>query len=225
MQTRFDFGGSDLERWRQKLAPLLVDVTLRPPRRPTSELIKAMISGRTLDADSLAAYENIVRWFQSPRQLAKATAVEIEPVIAGVNHPTIKADWLSRALQAIGRDRPDYRLEFLGGVPLADALAYLEKLPGVGRKVAASVLNASTLRRPVFIVDTHVLRVLRRLHYVRSVADHPEASEAVTADLPHWSGKELLLFHIAMKRLGQRHCHHRVPDCRGCPLGGECPGP
>lgn len=225
MQARFDFAVSDLSRWWQMLAPSVAEVRLRPPRRPMSELIKAMISGRTLDADSLAAYNAIVRRFASLRRLARAAPAEIEAVIAGVNHAPIKADWIARTLRIIGRDRPDYRLEFLGAVPLDDALAYLEHLPGVGRKVAASVLNASTLRRPVFIVDTHVLRVLRRLHYVRPIADYREASEAVTADLRGWSGEELLLLHIAMKRLGQRHCHHRAPDCRACPLRGQCPGP
>lgn len=224
MQARFDFAISDLGRWRGMLAPLLADVRLRPPRRPMSELIKALISGRTVDADSLAAFDAIGRRFVSVRRLAHATPDEIEAVIAGVNHASIKADWMARTLRIIGRDRPDYRLEFLGGVPLVDALAYLEYLPGVGRKVAASVLNASTLRRPVFIVDTHVRRVLRRLRYVRRNADYCEASEAVTADLRDWSGEDLLLLHIAMKRLGQRHCHEHAPDCRACPLRRDCPG-
>jgi endonuclease-3 len=224
MQSRFDFGRSDLDRWRRKLALLLADIELRPARRPASELVKAMISSRTRDADSLAAYERIVRWFGSPKRLACAQPAEIEPVIAGVTYPAIKAQWIASALSIIGRERPDFRLDFLGTLPLPDALAYLERLPGVRRKVSASVLNASTLRRPVFIVDTHVLRVLSRLHYVRPEAGYLEASEAVTADVPHWSAEALLLFHVATKRLGQRHCHHDMPDCRNCPLADECPG-
>jgi len=39
-------------------------------------------------------------------------------------------------------------------------------LPGVGRKVAAPALNASTLAMPVLIVDSHVLRVFERLGFV-----------------------------------------------------------
>ena len=120
------------------------------------------------------------------------------------------------------RERPDFELDFLGALPLEDALAWLERLPGVGRRVAASTLNASTLGRPVLIVDSHVLRVLRRLGFVGPAAEALAASEAVTAAMPHWSGDDFLAFHIAAKRLGQTLCRPEAPACTRCPLRRDC---
>ena len=116
-----------------------------------------------------------------------------------------------------------FRLDFLGEGALAEALAWLEKLPGVGRKVAASTLNASILRRPVFIVDSHVLRILQRLRFVDPHAVAAQTSDAVTAARPGWSGDDFLAFHMMVKRLGQTICHATAPECGICPLRNECP--
>ncbi|WP_442680382.1 endonuclease III domain-containing protein [Sphingomonas sp. ASY06-1R] len=118
---------------------------------------------------------------------------------------------------------PHLHLDFLGEVPLKDALAWLEQLPGVARKVSAATLNGSTLRRPVFIVDTHVQRVLQRLGFVGAHADIQAVSEQVTAGAPDWSGDDFLAFHVATKRLGQRVCRPEAPDCAHCPLAFDCP--
>jgi len=91
----------------------------------------------------------------------------------------------------------------------------------VGRKVSASTLNASTLARPVFIVDSHVLRILQRLRF--TAGDGRAASEQVTGAVPGWSADDLLFFHDDMKRLGQTHCHVTAPDCASCALAPHCP--
>ncbi|MES2443623.1 MAG: endonuclease [Pseudomonadota bacterium] len=223
MQERFGFCGRDeIGRWREALAPL-TDVEALPRRRPIGQLVKSMISGRTRDPVSLLAYRRLGARYGSAARIAAAAAGAVEAMIADVTFAEAKAQWLVAALQRIGRERPDYRLDFLGDLPLEDALAWLERLPGVGRKVAASTLNASTLDRPVFIVDSHVLRVLRRLGFIAANAEARDASEAVTAAMGDWSGSDFLRFHIAAKRLGQRLCHHDAPACAACPLARDCP--
>ncbi|MBC9034695.1 endonuclease [Sphingomonas sp. JC676] len=221
MQLGF-FGRGDLEHWRAGLAVL---GTALPPRRrkPVGQLVKSLISGRTRDPVSLAAYHRLRDRFGSARGIAAAPVPLIEDVIADVTFADSKAKWLAAALRRIGREHPDFDLDFLGAPPLDDALAWLERLPGVGRKVAAATLNASTLGRPVFIVDSHVLRVLRRLGFVGPAAEAFAASEAVTAAMPHWTGDDFLGLHIAAKRLGQVACHVEVPACARCPLRRDCP--
>jgi len=223
MQQRFDFVSSDLERWRLALRPLLKGVVLLPRQRPIDALIKSLISGRTRDAVSGEAYRRVRRIFPLPERLARATPQAIERAIADVTFPEVKASQLSQAMRQIAHERPDFDLDFLGSLPVPRALAWLERLPGVGPKVAAAVLNASLLSRPVLIVDTHVLRVLQRLGFVASNANVCTTSERVTAAVPCWSADDFLLFHVAAKRLGQLFCRPTKPDCRHCPLAFDCP--
>ncbi len=147
----------------------------------------------------------------------------VTQAIAEVTFAREKAEWLVTALRMVGRERPDFCLDFLGEPPLDTALAWLERLPGVGRKVAAATLNASTLRRPVLIVDGHVLRVLIRLGFVTARSDARTASEAVTAAMPDWDADDFLTLHMLLKRLGQIACRPDAPICGACPLRRDCP--
>ena len=223
VQALFDFAAADLLGWHARLLRWRGDPLPVARRTPTGQLVKSIISARTRDAVSTAAYDALAARYPDWGMLAAAPVAEVRRTIAEVTYPEDKADYLTAALREIGRERPDHRLEFLGALPLRHALAWLERLPGVARKVAASTLNSSTLARPVFIVDTHVLRVLRRLRFVRGSADYREASEAVTAALPDWPGDDFLRLHILTKRLGQTICRWDVPECARCPLADDCP--
>ena len=222
MQQTFGFRTGELERWFAALG--CADAA--PPVRPRSalgQLIKSMLSGRTRDAVSKAAYDALIARYPKPPLLAGASAAAIETVVAPVTFAADKAVYIAAALATIGRERPDFDLEFLATLPLDDALGWLERLPGVARKVSASALNAGTPAMPVLIVDTHVLRVLQRLGFVAPTADYRAASEAATAAMPGWSGDDFLLFHVALKRLGQNVCRWDAPLCGRCPLAGDCP--
>ncbi|MDF7777857.1 hypothetical protein P1X14_21560 [Sphingomonas sp. AOB5] len=188
------------------------------------QLVKSMISGRTRDAVSLAAYDRLVERYRSPRHVAHAAPREIARCIRDVTFAGDKAEHVVRTLRGIEAEQHDFALDFLGSTPLPEALAWLERFPGVGRKVAASTLNASTLNRPVFIVDSHVLRIFRRLGLVRAGADAAAVSDAVTDAMPDWTGDDFLHFHVATKRLGQTLCRPDAADCPRCPLRNVCPG-
>lgn len=224
MQTSFSFGAGDLADWRARLSA--VDPVTLPAkrRRPIGQMIKSLISGRTRDAVSLAAYRRLAERFGSTAGIAAADPAVVERAIGDVSFADAKAVHLVAALRRIGREQPDFDLAFLGEMPVDTALAWLERLPGVARKVAASTLNASTLDRPVLIVDGHVLRVLTRLAFVPVGADYRVASEAATAAMTRWSGEDFLAFHILTKRLGQTLCRPVLPTCGRCPLRRDCPG-
>jgi endonuclease-3 len=222
MQRRFDFGGADITRWRSRLKSVLDGVEMPPPRPPTGQLIKSIISARTRDEVSGAAYERLKAAYRNAALLADASPVDVEQIIEDVTFAGAKAAQLIEALLLIRERRGDLSLSFLGGLPVDAALLWLETLPGVDRRVAASVLNASTLDRPVFIVDSHVMRVLGRLGFADPAGEPRAASEAVTATMPGWSARHFLQFHVELKRLGQLYCHPTEPECRLCPLAGEC---
>jgi endonuclease-3 len=222
---QFDFGFSghdDILRWQAALAPVRAQVAPLPRRSPIGALVKSMISGRTRDSVSLAAYDRLVAAFGTPGRLLAVGRGEVLRCIAGVTHAEDKAGYVVGALGRIAAERKGFDLSFLATPPIGEALAWLERLPGVGRKVAAATLNASTLDRPVLIVDSHVLRVLQRLGLVDRHAEARAASAAVTAAMPEWQGDDFLDFHIATKTLGQTFCRFDAPDCARCPLGADC---
>lgn len=223
MQPGFGFyGHDDLARWQAALAPLRALVEAGPRRSPIGQLVKSMISGRTHDAISLAAYDGLVERFRSPAGVLRAGRTGVLRCIPEVTHAEDKAGYVVETLGRIAEERRGFDLGFLADMPLDDALGWLERLPGVGRKVAASTLNASTLDRPVLIVDSHVLRVLERLGFVRRGAEAKTASEAVTAAMPEWNGTAFLDFHIAAKKLGQTFCRFEATECARCPLRADC---
>lgn len=222
MQQSFGFDGADLLEWSERLDLAFGRAGQLVERTPIAQLVKSMIGSRTKDAISLAAYERLKKRWPSPDALARAECRDVEKIISDVTFAERKAGQLVAALRAIERERPDFQLQFLGAMPLQRALAWLERLPGVGRKVAAATLNASTLRLPVFIVDSHVHRVLQRLGYIGPGASAAAASEAVTSALG-WTGDDLLSLFLQMKRLGQTVCRFKDANCRGCPLRAGCP--
>lgn len=223
MQMAFDFGAVGDMAW---VGDQLRSCFGRPDRvcarAPIGQLVKSLISSRTLDEVSLAAYRRLAETYPEWPALAEASTGDVEALIGDVAFPDVKARHLGDALRAIGDRHPDFNLEFLGRLSVAEALAWLERLPGVGRKVSASTLNFSTLNMPAFVVDTHVLRVLSRYGFVRSKADTPTAYDAAMAASPRWSAAELAELHILMKRLGQTICRHDRARCADCPISRRC---
>jgi len=223
MQLSLDFGASaEIAAWRKPLATCFGRLVDPPRRRPIGQLAKSLISSRTYDHVSEAAYNKLVRRWRSPRRLAAAPTPDVAEAIAAVTFAQDKAAQLIGTLRMIGRECPDYDLDFLGGWPEPEALSWLERHPGVGRKVAAATLNASTLRRRVFIVDSHVHRVLQRIGFIGGKATPKAASERVTATAAGLTADDLLELFAQLKRLGQTRCRFEAPDCSACPLSGCC---
>ncbi|MBB6014629.1 endonuclease-3 [Aquamicrobium lusatiense] len=219
----FDFGAAADMAWvREQLKFFFGRPDRVPARTPIGQLVKSSISNRTLDEVSLAAYQRLVEAYPEWPALAAASTGDVEALIGNVTFPDVKARHLGDALRVIGVRHPDFNLDFLGCLSVAEALAWLERLPGVGRKISASTLNFSTLEMPAFVVDTHVLRVLSRYGFVRNTADTRTACDAVMAASPRWGAAELAELHILMKSLGQTICRHDRARCPDCPIRQHC---
>ncbi len=223
MQARFDFGDVEDVRWaRERLRLFFGELGPVVVRTPVGQLIKSMLGSRTRDAVSLAAYHQLIEVYQKWPVLALAQPDDIEAIIAEVTFPDVKARHIGEALRLIEGDHPDFDLAFLARLGVPDALVWLERLPGVGRKVSASTLNFSTLNMPAFVIDTHILRILRRFGFVRSKADTGTAYDTVMAAAHGWTADELVELHCLMKRLGQTICRFDQPNCSGCPIRERC---
>lgn len=223
MQIAFGFGQDEEIRWvRERLRKHFGNAGAPRLRTPVGQLVKSIISSRTKDEVSRATAERLETRYPNWSLLAHAPLDEIHSVIKDVTFPENKACYLHDALRIVTVRCQDFDLTFLKQMTVDQALDWLERLPGVGRKVAASVLNFSTLKMPAFVIDTHILRLLRRFGLVRRTADIASAYDSVMAMVPEWNAEEFAEMHMLMKRLGQTVCQSNQAFCEHCPIGERC---
>lgn len=190
---------------------------------PTPQWVKAMISSRTYDAISDGAFARL-EGLSSWDLLAQMEATDITPIIHDVTFAQNKAIHLVKSAQMIKRRRGAVELDFLARWPTQAAFDWLNTLPGTGPKVTCVTLNFSTLRRPVFAIDTHVLRVLWRMGLVPNRHNFQRGYISFSHLIPnHWDADDLYELHWLMKYLGQNICIHKRPLCDRCPLASLCP--
>lgn len=191
---------------------------------PVSQLAMGLIGGRTRGEVSKAAFEALLARFGDLEAVRDGPVVEIEDAVHAVTFAEVKAPRLKAALKEITRANGRLALGSLERLSVEAALTWLERLPGVGRKVAAATLNFSTLRMRTLVIDTHHLRVLQRLRLVGRRTNLTQAHDLVMPLLPaDWLAEDLDDHHQLMKILGQTICRHRAPICRCCPIQDLCP--
>jgi endonuclease III len=192
---------------------------------PLSELISSLLSHRTRNADSSHAFTQLAARFESWAAVRDAPTAEVEAAIARCNWPEQKAPRLQQVLHLIGERRNgDLSLDFLGHLPLAEARAWLETLPGVGPKTSAAVLAFSNLRRPALPVDSHHHRVAARLGLIPTNLAVGPAHTVLAAQLPvDWTAQQVYDNHEVLMLHGQRVCFFRDPACHRCVLLDLCP--
>jgi endonuclease III len=94
----------------------------------------------------------------------------------------------------------------------------LVPLPGIGRKTA-NVILGNAFGVPGITVDTHVLRLSRRM----GLTEHTDA-EKVERDLMELiPKKDWTMFSHRMIFHGRQVCHARKPQCETCALAKLCP--
>jgi endonuclease-3 len=189
-----------------------------PRRDPLSELIAALLSQNTSDANSGRAFEKLVSTFVTWVEVAEADVDKISEAIASGGLNRVKAPRIKAILGRIKSERGSLDLGFLKKMPLSEARTWLEALPGVGPKTAACVLLFS-LGRPALPVDTHVYRVSQRLGLIDSKVSPDNAHRILGKMVPPHSIYE---FHINMVRHGRKVCRAQSPLCGGCLLNKGC---
>ena len=96
--------------------------------------------------------------------------------------------------------------------------AYLETLPGVGRKTVNVVL-ANLYNEPLIAVDTHVSRVAKRLYLAYNTDDVLKIEKKLNKKFP----KEVLgRLHHQLVLFGRYYCKAQNPKCDTCTLKDIC---
>jgi endonuclease-3 len=191
---------------------------------PLSELVSSLLSHRTRNADSGRAFKALRARFATWEAVRDAPVAEVEETIAPVTWPEQKAPRIQHVLREITRLRGELSLDFLAELPVPEARAWLEALPGVGPKTSAATLLFSRLRMPALPVDSHHHRVATRLALIPESLGVGPSHAVLEAQLPEWfvaqdvyDNHEVLMLH------GQRCCHHRAPACYRCVVYDLCP--
>ncbi|KXF76148.1 hypothetical protein ATN84_14690 [Paramesorhizobium deserti] len=199
----------------------------RPPERPrldpASQFIRGMLSVRTHGEVSRDVFQRLQQRFPNWKGLEGASFNEMWNLIADITLAEKYARYIPQAVRNIISLRGAFDLDFLHDWPVRSAMQWLERLPGVGVKIAASTLNFSTLQKRVLVIDTHHLRIAKRLGLVGPPASIEEAYPVLERQLPdNWDAGALEEHHWLMKRLGQTICTARAPSCGQCPLKNLC---
>jgi endonuclease-3 len=191
---------------------------------PVSQLVLALIGTRTLTTTSKSVFLALKRRYGSWAELSSRPPAELRRLLAPLTYADVKAERLPEALRAIARATGVLDLDFLGDWPEEAALLWLERLPGVGRKVSAATLNFSTLRRRVLVVDLHHLRLVQRLGLVPPGATLTQAYQRLMRSLPDgWTAADLDDHHTVIMRHGRTVCRATAPRCAACVLADSCP--
>lgn len=177
-------------------------------------LIAVILSQNTNDRNAWRAYSNLVDRLgePTPEKLANMEVNALAELIRPAGMHIVRANKiveLSRkiSLASLGR---------IKDVDVKEAREYLTSLPGVGKKTADVVLLY--LGRPVFPVDTHIMRIAMRL----GLADKRDYDLVSRKLMDMFDPSQYLVVHLKLIEFGRRICRSRNPKCRECKLRAAC---
>jgi len=187
---------------------------------PFETLIRTIISQNTNWRNTRAAYKRLSEKFEiKPEVLAEVDIREIEEALRIAGLFRNKARVIKEVSKQI-KEKFDGDLNRVLSMPIEEARKILMSLPGVGPKTA-DILLLFNARKPVMPVDTHIMRISKRLGLVREKAGYEEIRKTIENLLPKKS-EVMLEMHLALIRLGREICKAKKPKCDVCPLNNIC---
>lgn len=177
---------------------------------PLQLLVATILSAQATDKLVNTVTPELFRKYRTVEDFAKASIEEIDKFIAKVNFHSNKAKSIKAAAQMIVE-------KFGGKVP--DNMEDLDSLPGVARKTANVVLGNAYGKAEGVVVDTHVMRLSKKL----GLTDQ-NAPEKIEQDLMKIVPKDKWIdFSHLLINFGRDYCPARPHKCDNCPLGDLCP--
>lgn len=185
---------------------------------PFKILVATILSQNTNDRNSKAALKRLESRFEiRPEVLAEANVEELMEAIRPAGLQAQKAKAIKRVSEILLK-RYEGNLGSILRKPLEVARKELISIPGIGPKTA-DVLLLFSLGRPTIPVDTHVMRIARRIGLAPRKGDY----EAVRKSLMEiFKPEDYLEAHLLLIKLGRTYCKSRKPRCAECPIKEFC---
>jgi endonuclease-3 len=172
-------------------------------------LIATILSAQCTDVRVNMVTPALFRAYPTPHDMAQATPEAIQPIIASLSFFRMKAKSLVGAAKLVSE-------EFGGHVP--QTMDEMLRIPGAARKTSNVVLGTWFGIPTGVVVDTHVLRLSRRLELTTNddaVKVERDLMQIIPQD--HWiSFSHELIYH------GRQICEARKPKCADCSLETLC---
>lgn len=173
-------------------------------------LVATILSAQSTDKRVNLVTPELFRRWPTPGALSVAPPEEVQEVI----HST--GFFQSKTKSLLGM--ANRLVEVYGGEVPGD-MADLVSLPGVGRKTA-NVVRSVALGLPGLPVDTHVLRLTKRLGIIDGETDPVKVELLLNPMVPAVERGE---FSLRVILHGRRVCFARKPACQSCVLADFCP--
>jgi endonuclease-3 len=171
--------------------------------------VATILSAQCTDVRVNLVTPALFKAFPTPKAMASASLPELEELIRTTGFYRNKAKSIQGAARTVVE-------EYGNTVP--QTMDELLKLPGVARKTANVVLGSWFEIAVGIVVDTHVLRISRRLELTRETTPEKVEHDLVKI-IPqdHWIDySHEIIFH------GRQICIARKPRCADCTLETLC---
>ncbi|NYF80748.1 endonuclease III [Granulicella arctica] len=171
--------------------------------------VATILSAQCTDVRVNLVTPSLFKTFPTPKAMAAASLPEIEELIRTTGFFRNKAKSIQGAAKCVVEDY---------GNKVPQTMEELLKLPGVARKTANVVLGSWFKIADGVVVDTHVLRISKRLELTENTTPEKVERDLIKV-IPqdHWIDySHEIIFH------GRQLCVARKPRCVDCSLETLC---
>ena len=193
-------------------------VPKREEVNPLDCLIRTILSQNTNDVNRDKAYDNLRERFPTWEDVLTADVLEVEEEIRVGGLSNQKSKRIKNFLNQLKSEKGTLSLDFINELSTNEAAEFLCKHKGIGIKTAYVTL-AFAFGRDVFPVDTHILRISKRLGFIPNNCTAEKAHELMAPLVPQ---DKTFPFHINLISFGRKICHAQNPKCNKCPITDYC---
>ena len=172
-------------------------------------VIAVMLSAQTTDKSVNAVTPILFKKYPTLNALYDAPLEDIEEIIKPIGLYKNKA----KNLKGIVKDLKE---RFNGVVP--SDKEQLMTLPGVGNKTAG-VIRAEIFQIPDLPVDTHILRISKRLNLAKKDDEPIDVERKLKKIIPE---ERWIKSHHQLIHFGRYYCIARSPKCENCKISDMC---